>query len=260
MTGRSFTRANRLGAEPVAVVSEALAGRLSPTATVLGSRVNVPVDEKRSELRRIVGVVRDVRQVPADADLADVYVPMLQAPTRFAFVLVRTAGAPSGWLAPLGTAFRDVDPELAIDRARPMQQDVDALTARPRFFASVLGSFAIAAAILALVGVYSVIAYAVRQREREIAVRMAVGADPARITRVFVRQGGAILAIGLIAGALAALAGGRLIESQLFGVTAHDPLALSLAVGGFAAAGLFAVWWPARRAAATDPAVALRSE
>ena len=85
-----------------------------------------------------------------------------------------------------------------------MQQDVDALTARPRFLASVLGSFAIAAAILALVGVYSVIAYAVRQREREIAVRMAVGADPARITRVFVRQGGAILAIGLIAGALAA--------------------------------------------------------
>ena len=141
-----------------------------------------------------------------------------------------------------------------------MQQDVDALTSRPRFLAWVLGSFAVAAAVLALVGVYSVIAYAVRQREREIAVRMAVGADPARITRVFVRQGGTILATGLDCGVLAALAGGRLIESQLFGVTAHDPLALSLAAGAFAAAGLFAIWWPARRAAATDPAVALRAE
>jgi predicted permease len=258
--GRWFTNADRLGAEPVAVISETLARRLSPAGAALGLRLVLPVDEKQKEQRRIVGVVRDVRQVPADAELADVYVPMMQAPTRFAFVLVRTAGAPSAWLAPLAAAFRDVDPELAVDRARPMQQDVDALTARPRFLASVLAAFAAAAAALALVGVYSVIAYAVRQREREIAVRIAVGADPARITRVFLRQGGGILAIGLIAGALAALAGGRLIESQLFGVSAHDPLALSLSAGAFAAAGLFAIWWPARRAAATEPAIALRSE
>ncbi len=195
--GRSFATSDRIGTEPVVIVSETLARRLSSDGTVLDMRVSVPTSEERKELRRIVGVVRDVRQIPTDTDLADVYVPMLQTPTRFSFVLVRTAGAPAGWLAALGAAFRDVDPELAIDRARPMQQDVDALTSRPRFLAWVLGSFAVAAAVLALVGVYSVIAYAVRQREREIAVRMAVGADPARITRVFVRQGGTILAIGL---------------------------------------------------------------
>lgn len=101
------------------------------------------------------------------------------------------------------------------------------------------------------------IAYAVQQRMREIAVRMAPGAEPARLTRLFVRQGAAILAGGLALGVLGALAAGRLIESQLYGVTPRDPIALGAAV---AAAGLLAIWWPARRAAATDPAIALRAE
>ena len=121
-------------------------------------------------------------------------------------------------------------------------------------------SFALIAAVLALIGAYGVIAYAVRQREREIAVRLAVGADPSRITRLFLRQGSWILAAGLAAGVLAVLAGGRLLESQLFGVTARDPLTLAAAVTAFAGAGLLAIWWPARRAATTDPSLALRAE
>jgi ABC-type antimicrobial peptide transport system permease subunit len=100
----------------------------------------------------------------------------------------------------------------------------------------------------------------VRQREREIAVRLAVGADPARITRLFLQQGGWILLAGLGLGLIGALAAGRLIESQLFGVTARDPIALAAAATAFAIAGMFAIWWPARRAASTDPAIALRSE
>ena len=91
-------------------------------------------------------------------------------------------------------------------------------------------------------------------------MRLAVGADPARITRLFVRQGGAILLTGLALGVCGALGAGRLIESQLFGVTPRDPVALSLAVAAFGAAGLLAIWWPSRRAAATDPAIALRVE
>jgi ABC-type antimicrobial peptide transport system permease subunit len=185
---------------------------------------------------------------------------MLQQPTRFAVVLVRTAAAPSDWLTPLRVAFREIDPELAMDRARPLQLIVDEATARPRFLASLLASFALVATLLSLVGVYGVVAYAVRQREREIAVRMAVGADPGRITRQFVREGGIILLIGLTAGVLTALAGGRLLESQLIGVTSRDPIALAVAVLAFAAAGFVAIWWPSRRAAATDPALALRLE
>jgi putative ABC transport system permease protein len=263
-SGRTFANADRIGSAPVAVISETLSRRLWPGGEPVGKRLTVPQDQEQGDPmpveRQIVGVVRDVRQDPADVDLADVYVPMLQQPTRFAVVLVRTAAAPSDWLTPLRVAFREIDPELAMDRARPLQLIVDEATARPRFLASLLASFALVATLLSLVGVYGVVAYAVRQREREIAVRMAVGADPGRITRQFVREGGIILLIGLTAGVLTALAGGRLLESQLIGVTSRDPIALAVAVLAFAAAGFVAIWWPSRRAAATDPALALRLE
>ena len=116
------------------------------------------------------------------------------------------------------------------------------------------------ATVLALVGVFGVVSHAVRQREREIAIRMALGADPARLTRLFVRQGVSVLALGVILGLAGALAAGRLIESQLFGVTSRDPVALAGAAFAFAAVGMAAIWWPSRRAAATDPAIALRAE
>ena len=208
----------------------------------------------------VVGTVRDVRQIPADEDLADVYVPILQTPGRFAFLLLRTAGAPANWLSPVRAAFRELDPEIAVQGGRPLSITMKEATSRPRFLAWLLGSFAGIAALLALVGAYGVIAYAVRQREREIAVRLAIGADPARITRLFLRQGSWILLAGLVLGLIGVLAGSRLIESQLYGVTPRDPATLAAAVAAFATAGLIAIWWPARRAAATDPAIALRSE
>ena len=262
--GRGFTDADRLGTAPVAMVSESLARRLWPSSSAVGKRLTVLQDAERGDPvpveREVVGVVRNVRQHPSDVDLDDVYVPMLQAPTRFTFVLVRTAGAPAGWVGPLREAFRDIDPEMAVDRARPLSDVLDGMTSRPKFLAGLLGSFAGAAALLALVGVYGVIAYAARQREREIAVRLAIGADPRRITGLFVRQGGTILAVGLALGVCGALGAGRLLESQLFGVTPGDPIALAAAVAAFGAAGLAAIWWPSRRAASTDPALALRAE
>jgi putative ABC transport system permease protein len=264
IAGRRFGTTDRLGSPPVAIVSETLARRLWPGGNALGQRVAVPQGQERGAPipieREVVGVVRDVRQGPADADLADVYVPMTQAPTRFAFVLVRTIGEPVNWLAPLRSAIREIDPELAMDRAAPMQLAVDGITARPRFLASLLGAFAAVTALLALVGVYGVVAYAVRQREREIAVRLAIGAHPARITRLFLGQGAVMLATGLALGVVGALAAGRVIESQLFGVTPRDPMALALAVFAFAIAGLAAIWWPSRRAGTMDPAIALRAE
>ena len=195
IAGRSFTSADRVGSPPVAIVSESLARRLWP-AGAIGQRLTVPQSQERGQAqpveREVVGVVRDVRQGPADLDAADVYVPMLQTPTRFAFVLVRTSGEPSDWLTALRSAIREIDPELALDRPRPLQASVDETTARPRLLTSLFGTFAGIAALLALVGVYGVIAYAVRQREREIAVRLAIGADPSQVTRLFVRQGGVI--------------------------------------------------------------------
>jgi putative ABC transport system permease protein len=264
LAGRVFASSDRLGTAPVAVVSETLARRLWPAGNAIGSTVVIPEDRDDAEpvpvSRVVVGIVGDVRQYPADLELADTYVPILQTPGRFVFALIRTAGAPEGWLPQIRAAFRDIDPEIAVQRSRPLATVIDEVTARPRFLTWLLASFALIAALLALVGTYGVIAYAVRQREREIAVRLAVGADPARIARLFLRQGGGILAMGLAVGLVAVLAGGRLLESQLFGVTARDPLTLVTAVVAFAAAGLAAIWWPARRAATTDPALALRAE
>jgi predicted permease len=262
--GRLFDRTDARGSEPVALVSESLARRLWPAGQAVGSRLTVPLEQEQGDpvpvSHRVVGIVRDVRQGPEDSDPADVYVPLAQTPGRFAFVLMRTSGHPSGWLAPLRAAFHDVDPEIPVARAALLQDRVDDLVAGHSFLASLFAAFAVFAALLALVGVYGVIAYAVQQRTREIAVRMALGADPARLTRLFVRQGAAILAGGLALGVLGALAAGRLIESQLYGVTPRDPVALGAAVVAFAAAGLLAIWWPSRRAAATDPAIALRAE
>ena len=268
-SGRSFAATDRLGAEPIAIVSEALAKRLWPAGNAVGSRIFIPEMRDQNPVanrqpvmveRLVVGIVRDVRQDPADSELADLYVPVRQMPSRFGILLVRTAGAPAASLDAVRAALREVDPELAVDRARPLQAIVDGNTARPKFMGSLLSVLAIVAAALALVGVYGVIAYAVRQREREIAVRLAVGATPAAVTRLFVRQGGTIIAAGLVLGVVATLAAGRLIESQLHAVTPRDPVALLVAVSAFALAGLGAVWWPARRAAATDPAIALKSE
>ena len=264
LVGRAFTASDRLGAEPVAIVSQTLARRLWPAGNAIGSRIVIPDDRDDAEpvpvSRVVVAVVGDVKQFPADTDLAEAFVPLLQPPGRFVVALVRTAGAPEDWLPQIRTAYRDIDPEIAIQRSRSLATVMNEMTARPRFLTWLLTSFALIAAVLALIGAYGVIAYAVRQREREIAVRLAIGADPARITRLFLRQGSWILAVGLAVGVAVVLAGGRLLESQLFGVTARDPLTLTAAVVAFACAGLAAIWWPARRAATTDPALALRAE
>jgi putative ABC transport system permease protein len=264
VAGRPFAASDRVGTQFVAVVSQTLARRLWPDGNAIGQTIVVP-DQRETEepvpvARVVVGIVRDVHQFPADTDLAEAYVPILQTPGRFVITLIRTAGASESWLAPIRAAFRDIDPEIAVQRSRPLIEAMDEATARPRFLTWLLSSFAAIAALLALIGAYGVIAYAVRQREREIAVRLAIGADPSQITRLFMRQGSWILLAGLTLGTIGVVAGGKLIESQLFGVTARDPLTLASAVAAFAMAGMFAIWWPARRAASTDPAIALRAE
>jgi predicted permease len=262
--GRAFQPSDRPESEPVAIVSRSLASQLWPGGQALGNRVLIRDARDEGEpvavRRLVVGVANDVRQGPTDTEQADLYVPMPQAATRFTFLLVRTAGAAEASLPLLRSALRDIDPELAFDRARPLGTIAGQATAGPRFMTVLLAAFGASAAIMALVGVYAVIAFAVRQREREIAVRLALGADPRGIVRLFLRQGGAVLLWGLAIGGAAAIPAGRLIESQLFGVTPRDPLAIGAALCAFGAAGLVAIWWPARRAAATEPVTALRAE
>ena len=262
--GRAFTSRDGAGTAPVALVSESLARRLWPAGDPLSRTVVVEESRGAGEtmrvLRSVVGVIRDVRQGPQDQDLADVYVPMLQASGRFAFMLLRTDGDPAASVAAFRGAVYELDPEIVVQNARPLQVVIDETAARPKAVAWLLSSFAVMATALALVGVFGVVAHTVRQREREIAIRMALGADPAGLTRLFLRQGLTVLALGVGIGLVGAVGIGRLIESQLFGVTAADPVALAGAAAAFAAIGAAAIWWPSRRAAATDPAAALRAE
>ena len=262
--GRAFAAADRIGNESVVIVSQTLARRLWPEGSAVGRRLLVPQAQEggapRPVARVVIGVAGDVRQGPADDDPADVYVPIRQVPGRFAMVLTRTTLNPVSLLPLFRSVFRDIDPEIAVQAPAGLQIALDQLTARPRFVATLLAAFASVAALLTLVGVYGVIAFAVRQREREIAVRLSLGADPARLVRLFVRQGGLILIVGLTLGVVGTIGAGRLIESQLFGVTSSDPVALAGAAALFAIAGLLAIWWPARRVTATDPAFALRAE
>ena len=268
--GREFTAQDRLGSEAVAVISETLARRLWPNASAVGQRLDVTPDQDDREEGQpsqpasltIVGVVADVRQSHTDVDLADAYVPLLQRAGRFAFVYTRPpgAGVVSRIEPELRTAVGDIDREVAIGMPQLLQERLEQERSRPRFLASLLAGFAGFAGVLALVGVYGAIAYAVRQREREIAVRMAIGATRPAVVNLFLRQGVLVLATGLILGIAAALASGRLLESQLYGVRPGDPWLLAFTTAGFAACGLLAIWLPARRAAATDPAIALRSE
>jgi putative ABC transport system permease protein len=149
---------------------------------------------------------------------------------------------------------------VALEPPRSVAELLEESRSGPRQLAWVLSSFAAFAALIALVGVYSVCAYSVRQREREIGVRLVVGADPATVTRLFVREGSSSIAAGLAAGLLAAAILGHVLRSQLFGVEPLAPGLLAATTALFAACGGLALWWPARRAARIDPARVLKDE
>jgi predicted permease len=263
--GRSFGELDRPGGEPVAIVSASLAARVWPGGGAVGRRLHIPAAAAAADAQlvahTVVGVAGDVKQSHGDPDVLDVYVPFHERASRFGYLYVKAVPHRTG-PASASSAIRDavasIDAEVAVAEARVLDELIDQERARPRFLAELLSGLAGLAALLSLVGIYGVVAYAARQREREIAVRLAVGADRRSITGLFVRQGGVVLASGLAAGVAGAAALGRVLESQLFGVAPGDPFVLAASAIAFAAAGLAAIWWPAHRAAGLDPAVLLK--
>ena len=264
LQGREFTAGDRGPAEPVAVVSETLARRLWPGRSWLGQVVQVRVagitGDTAMVSRRVIGVVKDAPQSPGDEELADVYIPLLQTSGRFAIMVIRTDGSPRQWLSELRVMMRGIDPDIPVAPVRALTDVAREQLARPRFLAALFAGFGGFATLLALIGVYGVIAYAVKQREHEIAIRIAVGADRPAIRRLFLREGGVVLLAGIVAGVPAALGIGRLLRAQLYGVESMDVTTSVAAALLLGAAGLVAVWWPCRRASATDPMLALREE
>ena len=270
LDGASFGTHDRLGGDRVVVISESLAHRLWQNARAVGQELRIVAEGTTSDTTPanvshvVIGVVRDVRQVHyddgrvhADANVFDAYVPLLQDPERSAFLYLRAfTQAPET----LRTMIAGLDPEVAVQPPRNVTEMLAESRSGPRQLAWVLSLFASFAALLALIGVYSVVAYGVRQREREIGVRLVVGADPRAVTTLFVREGSPLIACGLAAGILVSAALGHVLRSQLFGVEPLAPGVLAATIALFAICAWLALWWPARRAAFIDPVHVLRNE
>jgi putative ABC transport system permease protein len=172
---------------------------------------------------------------------------------------VRVRGAPLS-PAELRALVSDVDATLTVDELATMGEVVSAITARPRFYATILTLFGGIAAFIAAIGVYGVLAYAVSQRAHEFGVRLALGAAPAKVLALALRQGFLVVALGIPAGVVVAVGLARYLSSMLFGITALDPATFIAVTAAFAALAMLACYLPARRAARVDPVIMLRSE
>ena len=220
-------------------------------------------------VREIVGVVGDVKQDGLDhATPGIMYLPAGQVPnqlTRMANGLlgtswvVRTGSAQVDVAGPARTIFRDGanTPLLSVE---PLDQVMRASVAQQRFSMILLSTFGIISLVLGAAGLYGVLSFAVARQTKEIGLRMAVGAERADIIRMVLRDAGQLIVVGLVIGVAGALTGARLLQSMVFGIAPRDPLTLLSMCALLLLTGFFAAWWPARRAAATEPMVALRNE
>jgi predicted permease len=260
--GRFFDATDRPGGQDVVLVNQAAAERFWKGRDPVGARITFD-DPSDPEARwgTVVGVVGDVRHERLSDDAyPQVYIPFEQAPARSMVLVVRASGEPLGLVPGVRRILSELDPELPIADVSTLEDRKAVTLARPRVNAAVLGGFALAALVLAAVGIYGVVAYGVVQRTRELGIRMALGAGGSTLLRMVIRQGMTPVLGGMLLGLLGALAGGRLLRGLLFGVHSGDPATLVLVTGFLVAVALAAMYLPARRAARSDPMVALRTE
>jgi putative ABC transport system permease protein len=253
----------RDGAEavPVAIVSETLARRYFPGEDPLGRRLAFEGTLGQPRWREIVGVVADVRDRRLDREPEpQVYVPMAQRPAAGLSVVARAAGDPWEMLPVLRAAVRAADADLPLFGATTLERLAVDDTRGRRAARTALGGFATAALALAGLGLYGLLAQAVKERTGEIGVRMAVGARPADVAWLFLADGGGVIARGLVAGTLLAAAGTRLMRGLLYGVTTTDAATYVSVSAVLGLAALAACALPAWRAARVDPLRALRAE
>jgi len=263
--GRMFSESDDLKSNDVAMVDVAAARQLWPGESAIGHRVGF-VGGPKPRWFTVVGVVGDIKQTGLDAaPAAHVYFSMYQLGPRAIGVVARVKGpADEATMASTGEqirrAIQAVDHDLPVFAIQPMTNLVSAsLTAR-RFSAEIIGAFSMLALVLAAIGVYGVIAYWVAQRTRELGIRLALGAQPADVLKLVLARGMRLAFFGVGAGLLAALAIGPLMRSQLYGISAFDPLVFASVPAVLLGVALAAGYLPAVRAMRVDPIVALRED
>jgi predicted permease len=252
--GRGFTDQDRSETPLVALINEAGARQWFPGEEPIGKRVTAAGAE-----REIVGVVADILQRdPGQGAQAQMFVPLAQRTTRSIRIVIRTAGDPLALAPSIRAEVKALDPNLPVAAIEPLEQLLTTSMARPRFYTSLLTLFAGVALLLAATGIFGVLSYTVAQRSREISIRMALGAPAGRVVRMIMGSAMSLAAAGVGVGIIGSIALGRVLRSQLFGVSATDPVTLIGVVLVLAASAAVASWLPARRAATVDPVNALR--
>jgi putative ABC transport system permease protein len=259
--GRDFTDADNAGSQPVVLVSESFAKRFWPIQNPIGKRVGLTF--LPGPPRTVIGVVGDVKVNGLDVrqPVQTVYAALLQqSNNRIMTFVVRTATHPTSLTSALTDAVHQVDPDVPVAGVLTMDDIVDQSLTQQQLNMTLLAIFGGLALLLAAIGIYGVQAYAVRQRVREIGIRLALGAQRSDVFRLVIGQGLILTGIGICGGLVAAVGLTRLMTSQLYGVSATDPLTLAAVVVLLTIVAFCASWIPARRAMKIDPTVALRYE
>jgi len=256
--GRLFTIADSGSAPPVIVVSRAWAARYFPGEPVLGQQL---IEGGCTSCPRttVVGVVGDVHYLGLETRAEGVYAPLAQGGIRSGALLVRTNGAPGRVFPAVRAQFSALDPELPFAQ-EPLSDRLDASLADPRRYTAVLSAFAGVAVLLAALGIFGLMSYVVRQRRREIGVRIALGAQPKAVTRMIVVRGMRYALAGTAIGLVLAALQMRWLRSMLFQVAPTDPVALAGGAGVLLLTGFLACWLPGRRAARIKALEAISAE
>jgi putative ABC transport system permease protein len=261
--GRAFTLQDARSPAESVIVNEAFEKHHFPGQSAVGKRIRLMARSRGAVAiwQTVVGVVSDVRQSGLAGDIMpEVYSPELEdVGGELSFVL-RINGEPAGLISAVRRVVTEVEPNQAIHNVMTMEQRLANVTTSRRLNAVLLGSFAGLALLLAVVGIYGVMSYAVTQRTREIGVRIALGASSKEIFKLIVGQGALLVGIGVVIGLGVAVLGTRLLANLLFGVSALDPVTFAGVTALLAATAFLACYLPARRATKVDPMVALRQE
>jgi predicted permease len=256
LRGREFSEFDGPSSTPVAIINDTMARQLFPGEDPLLQELVL-----YGRRRQIVGVVGSVRHHGFSGDARpEMILPYRQFQFTGMTLAVRSSLDRTALAAAITRAVHAIDSQLPVSRLRTMDDLLRDSVAQPRFTTWLLGAFAAVALVLALVGVYGVTSYAVNQRAREIAVRMALGAQRCEVVRLVARQSLACAVAGIVIGTAGAALATRLMAGLLFGVSATDPLTFISAAGALGATALAASYVPALRAARVAPATALRAE
>jgi len=272
MAGRSFRLYDTHGAQPVVIINQQVAQAFFKNQNPIGQHIRIGAAMGpgfEDGVREIVGVVGDTKSDGLDAPAPGIlYLPAAQIPDTLTKMdngllgqswVVRTRSGQADVVSAAQQIFMDNarTPLLSVET---MQSVLSASMAQQRFTMMLLGCFGLMSLLLGGAGLYGVMSYTVARRTKEIGVRMAIGAQRTDILRMILREAGLLVGLGLVVGLAASLAGAQLLRSLLFGIAPRDPFTLAATCGVLLLAGLFAAWWPARRAASTEPMQALRME